>query len=529
MRDYSFDKTFVLAILDGWGYSESTVYNAIHGAYKPCWDSLWENAPRTLLQASGVDVGLPPGQMGNSEVGHLNMGAGRIVYQEFTRISRAIETGDFFSNDILMCALDNAVRNNKSVHLLGLLSTGGVHGHEDHIFALIRMAAERGVRNLYLHAFLDGRDTRPKCAEESIQRAIVVMRELGLGKFASIIGRFYAMDRNKNWDRTLQAYDLVAQGKSAFQTNDPLYAVDMAYKRGESDEFVQPTAITHDGNVVQMEDGDVVLFCNYRADRARQLSRALTKKNFVSFPRERFANLDTFVSLTEYKANYEFPVAFPPERMKNVLGEVISQHNMQQLRVAETEKYAHVTFFFNGGEEHPFRGEDRALIPSPRVQTYDLQPEMSAEQVTDAVVQGIAAQKYSLIVCNYANPDMVGHSGDYEATVKAVTTVDQCITRLVNAAKAHNAEMLLTADHGNAEQMREFTTEKSKSGIHKAHTNNLVPFVYLGKQPVKMRLESEGGILADIAPTALTLMGIPIPKEMAGSSLVEILRSSESS
>ncbi len=514
-------KPLILIILDGWGYSDNTVYNAIYSAKKPVWEKLWIEYPWTLIQASGTNVGLPAQQMGNSEVGHMNIGSGRVVDQEFSRITRAIENGSFFRNETLNDAFNRATQNDKAVHILGLLSPGGVHGHQDHVFKLLELATQFGVEKIYLHAFLDGRDTPPKSAEENIHLAQLKMKALGRGKFASIIGRFYAMDRNKHWERTQQAYDLISQGKADYRSDDPFIAVDMAYARGETDEFVSATAITRSGEPpVQVEDGDVVIFANYRADRARQLARAFTKEDFQSFPRERVPRLGAFISLTEYKANYEFPVAFAPEHLDNVFGKYISAHGLKQLRIAETEKYAHVTFFFNGGEEQAFDGEDRILVPSPHVRTYNMRPEMSAFEITDKLIEAIYSNKYDAIICNYANADMVGHSGDFQATIKAVETIDTCLGNVIEAAKKVNVEILITADHGNAEQMKAFATEKIKSDQHTAHTTNLVPLVYIGRDAEV--IPGISGSLADIAPTMLSLMGLETPQEMTGKPLLKI-------
>jgi len=513
-------KPLVLIILDGWGYSENTVYNAIYSANKPVWEKLWMERPRSLIRASGSDVGLPPGQMGNSEVGHMNIGSGRVVDQEFSRISRALEDGSFFQNRILTETFHKAAATGKAVHVLGLLSPGGVHSHQDHIFALIKLAGACGAEKIYVHAFLDGRDTPPKSAEQYIFQTHLKMKELGKGCFASIIGRYFAMDRNKHWERTQAAYDLISQGKADYRCDDVFIAVDMAYARGESDEFVKPTAITKAGQApIRVEDGDVMVFANYRADRARQLARAFTKPDFRSFPREYIPQLGSFVSLTEYKANYEFPVAFPPEHLQNVFGEYIAGQGLKQLRIAETEKYAHVTFFFNGGEERVFTGEDRCLVPSPRVSTYNLKPEMSAYEVTDKLIEAVTSRKYDAIICNYANADMVGHSGDFPATIKAVQTIDKCLGRVIEATRAAGGEIIITADHGNAEQMRVYTTEKIKSQAHTAHTSNLVPMIYIGRPA---RFVINDGSLSDIAPTMLYLMGLEIPKEMTGTPLLRL-------
>jgi 2,3-bisphosphoglycerate-independent phosphoglycerate mutase len=514
-------KPFILIILDGWGYTDNTVYNAIYSAKTPVWDKLWAECPRTLIQASGSDVGLPAEQMGNSEVGHMTIGSGRLVDQEFSRITRAIEDGSFYDNEALNEAFKLAATTDRALHLLGLLSPGGVHGHQDHIFRLLELAAQCGVEKIYLHAFLDGRDTPPKSAEENIHLAQLKMKELGKGQFASIIGRFYAMDRNKRWERTEQAYDLISQGKANYRSVDPFIAVDMAYARGETDEFVSATAITESGEPpVQVENGDVIVFANYRADRARQLARAFTKEDFQSFPRENIPKLGAFISLTEYKANYEFPVAFPPTSLDNVFGQHISELGLKQCRIAETEKYAHVTFFFNGGEEQAFNGEDRILVPSPHIRTYNMQPEMSALEITDKLIEAMRSDKYDAIICNYANADMVGHTGDFQATIKAVETIDVCLGKVIEAAKQINAEILITADHGNAEQMKAFATEKIQSDPHTAHTTNLVPLIYIGREAEV--IPGISGSLADVAPTMLSLMGLEAPQEMTGKPLLKI-------
>ncbi len=513
-------RPYLLIIMDGWGYTDITVYNAIHSAHKPNWDRLWARYPHQLISASGIDVGLPTAQMGNSEVGHMNIGSGRVVDQEITRISEAIEDGSFFRNETLTEAFGLAANSGKAVHILGLLSDGGVHSHEDHIFALLEMAAQNGVENIYLHAFLDGRDKPPMSATESIARAQVKLREIGKGSIVSLIGRHYAMDRNSHWDRTQLAYNLICDGKADYVAPDPFVALDMAYARGETDEFVSPVSIHRQEQApVHVEDGDVVVFANYRADRARQLARAFTKKNFRSFPRDHFPKLGTFTSLTEYKSNYEFPVAFRPAHLKNVLGEYVSVQGLRQLRIAETEKYAHVTFFFNGGEERVFPGEDRILVPSPHVRTYNEKPEMSAYEITNKLIEAIDSGRYDLIVCNFANTDMVGHTGDFQAAISAVEAVDDCLGRIVEAMQKAGGETLITADHGNAEQMRAYTTEKIKAQSHTAHTSNLVPLLYIGRPA---ELVPREGALCDISPTLLYLMGLPQPDEMTGQPLLKL-------
>jgi len=505
--------------MDGWGYSESITYNAIHSANKPAWEDFWSIYPHMLLRCSGSDVGLPDGQMGNSEVGHMHMGAGRIIEQDFTRIKDAIEDGSFFENETLINAFDQLKKDDKALHLLGLLSPGGVHSHEDHILAMIELAASRGLEKIYLHAFLDGRDTPPKSGNESIQLMQVKFAELGVGRFASLIGRFYAMDRNGNWDRTQASYNLIVNGQGECSSSDPYIALDRAYKRGETDEFVKASAIVpHGTEPVRVEDGDMALFMNYRADRARQLTRAFIDKKFSFFDRERVPVLSSFMTLTQYSEEFDIPVAFPPNDLKNVFGDYISDLGLRQLRIAETEKYAHVTFFFNGGEERVFEGEDRILVPSPNVKTYDEKPEMSAQGVTDRIVEAIYSLKYDAIICNFANPDMVGHTGNFEAAVKAVETVDSCIDRIVAATQSIGGEVLITADHGNAERMRSVATKMDRGDPYTAHTINPVPLVYIGR-PAGM---VNSGSLVDIAPTMLYLMGLEIPPEMTGTPLVRL-------
>jgi len=506
----------VLIILDGWGYSESSASNAIMAATKPCWDTLWDTCPHTLVRGSGAEVGLPADQMGNSEVGHLNLGAGRVVYQEYTRVSRSIKTGSFFTNQTLVDAVTLAKDTNKAVHILGLLSPGGVHSHEEHIHAMTELAVKQGAPQVYVHAFLDGRDTAPRSAESSIQLMQDKFAELGNGRLASIIGRYYAMDRDHRWPRIKEAYDLITHGEAQFQTADPQAALAMAYERGETDEFVKATAIVPAGcDAVQIEDGDVVIFMNYRSDRARQITRPFIEPDFSEFDRGRIPALGTFVSLTEYKADFDAPVAYPPDRLSNVFGEYISKLGMQQLRIAETEKYAHVTFFFNGGREDPFEFEDRELINSPNVATYDLQPAMNAPLLTDKLVAAITGGKYDVIICNYANPDMVGHSGNFDATVKAIEALDACLAKVIEAAKSVKANLLITADHGNAELMKNPETGQP----HTAHTTNPVPLIYVGERPLVFK--ANHGALSDIAPTMLYLMDLEQPFEMTGHCLFD--------
>jgi 2,3-bisphosphoglycerate-independent phosphoglycerate mutase len=504
-----------LIILDGWGYSEELESNAIAAADTPVWDRMWKACAHSFIRTSGAAVGLPGEQMGNSEVGHLNLGAGRVVYQEFTRVNRSIKTGSFFNNATLTNAADLAIETGKAVHVIGLLSPGGVHSHEDHIHAMIQLAVERGVSKVYLHAFLDGRDTPPRSAAASIQAMDDKFRALGGGRFASIIGRYYAMDRDHRWPRIQAAYDLITSGKAEFEAQDAISGLEMAYARNEGDEFVKATRIVPKGaQPVRVEDGDVVVFMNFRSDRARQITRPFIEDDFDGFERAVVPRLGRFVSLTEYNSEFDVPVAFPPERLQNVFGEYAARLGLRQLRLAETEKYAHVTFFFNGGVEEPFEGEERILVPSPLVATYDLQPEMSAAKVTDHLVEAIEGGKYDVIICNYANPDMVGHTGNFDAAVKAIEFIDQCLGRVLDALQSAGAEALITADHGNAEQMR----GKETGQAHTAHTSNPVPLLYAGR-PARMA----DGSLSDVVPSILYLMGLETPPEMTGRSLIELL------
>ena len=514
------NRPYILVILDGWGCTDNPLSNAIQSAKKPVWDKIWKNYPHTLVNASGMDVGLPDDQMGNSEVGHMNIGSGRIVNQEFTRIKKAIDDGEFFQNPTLVNAFRKVAGKQKALHILGLLSDGGVHSHQDHVFALLDLAARSGIEKIYLHAFLDGRDTPPKSALGYLQATQLYMNKLGRGRFASITGRYFAMDRNKSWDRTRIAYDLIMNGKSRHRTTDAIMAVEQSYARGETDEFVKPTAIVPEGeNPVQVNDGDVIIFANFRSDRARQLSQAFTDLEFSHFTRTRKFDSQSFISMTQYKADFTFLVAFPPEQLNNSLGEYISDLGLKQLRIAETEKYAHVTFFFNGGEERVFINEYRILVPSPKVATYDLKPEMSAPEVTDKLVEAIKSGKYDVIICNYANADMVGHTGIFDAAVKAIETIDHCLGRIIEAASSKGGEVMITADHGNAEQMESYTSENNVTQAHTAHTTNLVPFIYIGRSA---KAVPGTGALCDIAPSLLHIMGIKQPREMTGRVLFEL-------
>ena len=504
-------KTHLLVILDGWGYREHPEHNAILAANTPTWDHLWQHYPHTLINGSGTSVGLPDGQMGNSEVGHLNIGAGRVVHQDYSRINTAIETGEFFANPTLTAALRQAQVKNAAIHIMGLLSPGGVHSHVEQIKALVKMAAEKKCKKIYLHAFLDGRDTPPNSALDAINNLQATLANCaGDARIVSLCGRYYAMDRNKQWDRIEPVYRLLTESHATFHAPTAEQGLKQAYARDESDEFVKPTIIA---NPVKIQDNDSVIFMNFRADRARQLSYALTEKNFSKFPRKKVIHFSHFVTLTEYAKNMNAQVAFPPEPMKNVLGDYLSTLKKQQLRIAETEKYAHVTYFFNGGKEQPCVGEDRILVPSPKVATYDLQPEMSAYELTEQLTQAIASKKYDFIACNFANPDMVGHTGNFQATIKAIETIDHCLKKILDCLATHNGEMLITADHGNAEYMYNTTLQQA----HTAHTSEPVPLLYVGRPA---QFVDGPGALSDIAPTILTMMNLKIPEEMTGKCLL---------
>ncbi|WP_413285365.1 2,3-bisphosphoglycerate-independent phosphoglycerate mutase [Vibrio sp. MA40-2] len=505
-------KPMALVILDGWGYREDNESNAINNANTPFMDSLFANQPNTLISASGLDVGLPDGQMGNSEVGHTNIGAGRVVYQDLTRITKSIADGEFQHNETLVAAIDKAVKADKAVHIMGLMSPGGVHSHEDHIYAAIEMAAGRGAEKIYLHCFLDGRDTPPRSANNSLQRFQDLFTKLGKGRVASLVGRYYAMDRDNNWDRVEKAYNLLAEAKAEFSYDSAAAGLEAAYARDENDEFVQPTELKAAGEEsAAIEDGDAVIFMNYRADRAREITRTFVPA-FDGFERSKFPAVD-FVMLTQYAADIPLLCAFPPASLENTFGEWLSKAGRTQLRISETEKYAHVTFFFNGGKENEFAGEERSLVASPKVATYDLQPEMSSEELTDKLVAAIKSGKYDNIICNYPNPDMVGHTGVYEAAKQAIEAIDVCIARVVAAIKEADGQLLITADHGNAEMM----VDPKTGGTHTAHTNLPVPLIYVGNKDVQF---IEGGKLSDLAPTMLKLTDMDIPAEMSGQVLV---------
>jgi 2,3-bisphosphoglycerate-independent phosphoglycerate mutase len=507
-------KPVLLLILDGFGCRIADANNAITCAAKPNFDKLWHDYPHTLIQASEAAVGLPAGQMGNSEVGHLNIGAGRVVYQEYTRIDRAIRNGHFSGNLALNEVISKLNSNGGALHIFGLLSDGGVHSHENHIHALLDLALQRGLSKVYVHAFLDGRDTPPRSAEAYIRCLQDKMDGLRGGRIASIVGRYYAMDRDKRWDRVKIAFDLLTLGRAEYQAASAGLGLEMAYARGENDEFVKPTAIVEPGSEpVRMQDGDAVVFMNFRSDRAREITKAFITPGFKEFEREYVPELSSYCTLTGYSEEFDVPVAFPPDRVRNGFGEYIANLGLRQLRIAETEKYPHVTYFFNGGEETVYPGEDRIMVKSPNVATYDLKPEMNAFELTDKLVEAIELRKYDAIICNYANCDMVGHTGIMEAAVRAVEAVDSCLGRVVAAMQANGGEVLITADHGNAETMLDTTTNQP----HTAHTINLVPFMYVGR-PARME---HSGALEDIAPTMLKLMGLPQPMEMTGHPLVD--------
>lgn len=506
-------KTLALIIMDGWGYNPEKQFNAVENAKTPNLDSLTEKYAHTLISASGLDVGLPDGQMGNSEVGHTNIGAGRVVYQELTRVTKAIQDGDFFENKTLCDAIDKAVKANKAVHIMGLMSPGGVHSHEDHIEAAIRMAVKRGAKNVYFHAFLDGRDVPPRSAQSSIEKFDKLFNELGVGRIASIIGRYYAMDRDNRWDRVQQCYDLLTFGKSEFAPfSNASAALEAAYDRDENDEFVKASVVGDAPACVA--DGDTLIFMNFRADRAREISRSFVNRDFDCFERKVYPQLSDFVMLTQYAADIKTACAYPPENLTNTLGEWLSSHGKTQLRISETEKYAHVTFFFNGGVEAVFPGEDRVLVASPKVATYDLQPEMSSVELTDKLCAAIESGKYDVVICNYPNGDMVGHTGIYEAAVKACEAVDTSIGRVIESLKKVGGECLITADHGNAERMKNLETGEA----YTAHTNLPVPLIYVGRDAVAR----DGGKLSDLAPSMLYLMGMDIPEEMSGKPIFTI-------
>lgn len=502
-------KPVALIIMDGFGYNPENYGNAIKAANKPNLDKYFKECANTIIGASGLDVGLPDGQMGNSEVGHTNIGAGRIVYQMLVKISKSIKDGDFFENKALVDAVNNCKEKNSALHLMGLLSPGGVHSHMEHLYGLLEMAKRNGIEKVYVHAFLDGRDVPPSSASEYMEEAVEEIKKIGVGSVATISGRFYAMDRDNAWDRVEKAYDAIVMGEGVQET-EPVQAIKNSYANGVTDEFMLPTVVDKNGMV---KENDSVIFFNFRPDRARQLTRTFVDPEFKGFERKKGYFPVHFVCMAQYDASMpNVSVAFPPEQLKMTLGEYLSKLGKTQLRIAETQKYAHVTFFFNGGEEKQFEGEDRILIKSPDVETFDMKPEMSAFEVTDAVVDAINSDKYDVIILNYANCDMVGHTGVFDAAKTAVEAVDTCVGRMVDAILAKGGVALITADHGNADKMYE-----ADGSPFTAHTTNPVPFIVVGKD-CELR---EGGVLADIAPTILEIMGVPQPAEMTGKSLIK--------
>ena len=509
-------KPVILIVLDGWGINLRRDGNAQLKAKMPALDRLFKEYPVTRLNASGLSVGLPDGQMGNSEVGHLTMGAGRVVYQELTRIDRAIETGEFFKNKTLLDSISAIKKHRGSLHLMGLVSDGGVHSHINHLFALLDMAKQNDLEQVFIHAFLDGRDTPPTSGRGYIENLQAYLDKTGAGKIATISGRYYAMDRDNRWERVEKAYKAL-QGGDGRWSKGPVEAVSEAYSKGETDEFVLPAVITSNKKpVTTIKDGDGIIFFNFRADRARELTRAFTQDTFRGFHREAKLKLSSYVCLTAYDVTFNLPIAFSPQGLTNILGEVLSKNRIKQLRVAETEKYAHVTFFFNGGIEKPFELEERVLIPSPRdVATYDKKPEMSAYPVTDELVKKIRGGDYQFILVNYANGDMVGHTGIMDAAVRACEVINECVDRVATAAAEKGWIAIITSDHGNIEQMIDYDTNEP----HTAHTTDPVPFLLIDNNRKNASLR-EGG-LSDVAPTILNLMGIEKPAEMTGQSLIK--------
>lgn len=506
-------KPTVLMILDGYGLNDKTTGNAVAEANTPVMDKLMAECPFVKGNASGLAVGLPDGQMGNSEVGHLNMGAGRIVYQDLTKITKSIEDGDFFENPALLEACKNAKENNGALHMYGLVSDGGVHSHNTHIYGLLELAKRQGLSKVYVHCFLDGRDTPPASGKDYVQELVNKMAEIGVGEVASVMGRYYAMDRDNRWDRVEKAYKAMVLGEGV-TAEDAVQAVQQSYDKGETDEFVLPTVVMKDGApTATIKDGDSIIFFNFRPDRAREITRTFCDEGFEGFERgERVKT--TYVCFTEYDVTIpNKSVAFVKTEITNTFGEFLANNNMTQARIAETEKYAHVTFFFNGGVEEPNKGEDRILVKSPKVATYDLKPEMSAYEVCDKLVEAIKSDKYDVIIINFANPDMVGHTGVEAAAIKAVEAVDECVGKTVAAIEEVNGQMFICADHGNAEQL----IDEETGAPFTAHTTNQVPFILVNTEGYDLR---EGGCLADIAPTLIELMGMEQPKEMTGTSLL---------
>ncbi len=502
-------KVVALVVLDGWGLNENKKQNAILSAKTPNMDRLFAEYPHTAIGACGEDVGLTPGQMGNSEVGHLNIGAGRIVYQDLTKITKAIKDGDFFTNEVLLAAVESCVENNSALHLMGLFSDGGVHSHLDHLYGLLKMAKNSGLTKVYVHAFLDGRDVPPRCAEKYFKEFEAKAAEIGVGKIATIVGRYYAMDRDNRWERVSQGYELLTELKGK-EFADPQAAMADAYARGEDDEFVTPLVIA---GAEPVQDKDALIFFNFRPDRAREITRCFIDEKFSGFVKNKAPKVH-FVCMTPYDETFAAPVAYPKDNVDLPLAEVLSRAGLKQLHTAETEKYAHVTFFFNGGREEPFANEDRLLVPSPKVATYDLKPEMSAYEVTEKVLETIAANKYDVIIMNYANADMVGHTGVFDAAVKAAEAVDKCVGQIVEKITAHGGQLIITADHGNSDQMLD-----EDGSVWTAHSLNKVPLILVSDEHKNVKLK-DGGILADIAPTLLTLLKIEKPANWSGRSLI---------
>jgi len=504
-------KRALLCILDGWGISKDNEYNAVYSANTPNFDKFIKEMPNTLIHADGLSVGLPEGQMGNSEVGHLNIGAGRVVYQELTRINKSIDDGDFFSNVEFLNAINHVKKNNSAMHIYGLVSPGGVHSSMKHLKALIKMMADNGLKDVYIHAFLDGRDTPPKSAHQYLAEIEEELAKYNLPPIASIIGRYWAMDRDKRWERVERAYDCLTQGIGIKEENSAV-AINNSYNNDKTDEFVEPTVISNR----RINDNDALIFFNYRPDRAREITRAFTDLKFDGFTRKKDLNNLYYVCMTQYDETMDVPVAFKPQTLTNILGDVLDDNNIKQFRTAETEKYAHITFFFNGGVEKEGKLETRALVNSPKVATYDLKPEMSAYEVCDNVLKALDDEEYGFILVNFANPDMVGHTGVMEAAVKACEAVDECVGKIAEKALENNVEMIITADHGNAEWM----FNKETNAPQTAHTTNVVPFIIVSKNKYDL---NENGALCDIAPSILDILEIEKPSEMTGKSMIKAM------
>ena len=506
-------KLTMLMILDGFGINEKTEGNAVKLANIPHLNEILTKNPNTIIHTSGLEVGLPEGQMGNSEVGHTNIGAGRIVYQDLAKITKSIEEGNFFSIPEFVKAIENCKKNNSKLHIMGLLSDGGVHSHNRHLYALLELAKRKDFENVYVHCFLDGRDTPPASGEGYITDLENKIKEKGVGQIATLSGRFYSMDRDKRWERVSKAYDAIVNGEGE-KSNSAISAIEESYQKEVFDEFVKPVVITNKSGepIAKIEENDSVIFFNFRPDRAREITRSIVDPNFDGFETKKINTY--FVCMTPYDETMpNVEIAFKKEEIKNTFGEYISKKGLKQLRIAETEKYAHVTFFFNGGEEKQYEGEDRILVPSPKVETYDLKPEMSAYEVTEKVVEAIKSEKYDSIILNFANPDMVGHTGSIDATIKALEAIDECVQKVVDAINEKEGVLLITADHGNSEQMIDYKTGEP----HTAHTTNPVPLAILGLKNKKLK----EGRLADLAPTMLDIMGLEKPEEMTGESLIE--------